>query len=63
MYDASLAIQTARHGRVDVSWALAADARAELDARRELWTATSVLLAEAAVAEAAGDVPYGPGAP
>jgi hypothetical protein len=57
MYDASLAIQTARHGRVDVSRVLAADARAELDARRELWTATSVLLAEAAVAEAAGDVP------
>ena len=57
MYDASLAIQTARHGRVDVSRVHAADARAELTARRELWTLTSVLLGEAAVAEASGDIP------
>ena len=55
-FEASLAMNVARRGRLADAQARVAAARAELDTHREGWNAPIVLIAEGVVAHAAGDV-------
>ena len=54
-FEATLAIHVARQGRVDDARRLVASARTELETYSERWNEPIVLMAEAAVAMAAGD--------
>jgi DNA-binding SARP family transcriptional activator len=54
-FEASLAMHLAIHGRVDDARRAAAGARAELETFDERWNESIVLMAEGAVARAAGD--------
>jgi hypothetical protein len=55
-FSASVALQLARCGRLPEARALIDEARAELSSRREMWNEPIVLIAEAVVAHAGGDV-------
>ncbi|HEX6597271.1 MAG TPA: BTAD domain-containing putative transcriptional regulator, partial [Acidimicrobiales bacterium] len=54
-FEATVAMNVARWGRIPEAEDLLAGARAELAARRELWNEPVVLIAEAVVANATGD--------
>ncbi len=55
-FEASLAMNVARRGRLADAQARVAAARTELDTYRELWNEPIVLIAEGVVAHAAGDL-------